>query len=67
MAPAAEDLSIEQLQAIIEQKKAQEQAEQRRHEEYKRSLDPSRQLVPASPSPSQYKARWLNVQTVYTC
>jgi hypothetical protein len=34
----------EQLQAIIEQKKAQEQAEQRRQEEHKRSLDPSRQL-----------------------
>ena len=54
MAPAAEDLSIEQLQAIIEQKKAQEQAEQRRQEEHKRSLDPSRHLVPASPSPSPY-------------
>lgn len=61
MAPAAEDLSIEQLQAIIEQKKAHEQAEQRRQEEHKRSLDPSRQLVPASPSPSQYSGTWFLV------
>ncbi|GAA5862100.1 hypothetical protein JCM3774_006175 [Rhodotorula dairenensis] len=51
MAPAAEELSIQELQAIIERKKAQEQEDQRRRDEQQRLLDPSRQLVPASPSP----------------
>lgn len=55
MAPAAEELSIQELQAIIERKKAQENEEQQRRDEQQKLLDPSRQLVPASPSPSAYR------------
>ncbi|GAA5990389.1 hypothetical protein JCM10908_007349 [Rhodotorula pacifica] len=51
MAPAAEELSIEELQAIIERKKQAEQDQLKRQEEEKRLNDPSRQLVPPSPSP----------------
>lgn len=53
----ADDLSIEQLRELL----ARKEQEQRQQELDRRARldadnDPSRQLVPASPSPSKYSA-----------